>query len=147
MLRMKKTYLICAVALVAALAALGPNLSAADDALYRALGGKGGVAALVDEFIEIIADDIRVAPTFADTDIAHFRMKLIEQLCALSRGPCEYTGDQMHLVHKGLNITERQFNAVVEDLQEAMARLRLPEPAQNRLLARLAPLRGQIIYR
>lgn len=65
----------------------------------------------------------------------------------LSRGPCEYTGDPMHVVHKGLNITERQFNAVVEDLQEAMVRLRLPEPAQNRLLARLAPLRGEIIYR
>jgi len=50
-------------------------------------------------------------------------------------------------LYGGLNITEAQLNAGVEDLQEAMGRLNLSESAQNRLLARLAPLRGDIIYR
>lgn len=123
------------------------SVNAADDALYQALGKKGGIAALVDEFIEIMADNSRVAPMFADTDIAHFREKLIEQICVLSRGPCEYTGDPMTVVHKDMNITEAQFNAVVEDLQEAMTRLKVSEATQNRLLAKLAPMRHDIIYR
>lgn len=120
---------------------------AADEALYRALGTKGGITILVDEYLDVIADDIRVAPSFADTDISHFREKLIEFLCMLSGGPCQYTGDPMEVVHRDMNITEAQFNAVVEDLQDAMAHLNLPESTQNRLLARLAPLRAEIIYR
>lgn len=73
-----KSYLVCGFAFFLALAGYTSDLRAADDALYQVLGGKGGITALVDEFIEIIADDIRVAPTFADTDIAHFREKMIE---------------------------------------------------------------------
>lgn len=146
MLRIK-SLLTCAIAGVLTMACAVSDLHASDDALYRALGGKGGIAALVDEFIEVMADNSRVAPAFADTDIAHFREKLTEQICMLSRGPCEYTGDPMEVVHRDMNITEAQFNSVVEDLQEAMSRLRLPESAQNRLLAKLAPMRGQIIYR
>jgi hemoglobin len=103
--------------------------------------------ALVDEYFEVVADDIRVALAFADSDIPRLREKLIEQVCMLSGGPCEYTGDPMSVVHGGLNITEAQFNAGVEDLQEAMGRLNLSESAQNRLLVQLAPLRGDIIYR
>lgn len=134
-------------AFVLALAGTCSHLRADDGALFKALGGQAGVTALVDKYLEIIADDIRVAPTFADSDISHLREKLIEQICMLSGGPCEYTGDPMDVVHSGLNITEAQFNAVVEDLQEAMTRLGLREPTQNRLLAKLAPMRGQIIYR
>jgi hypothetical protein len=45
----------------------------------------------------------------------------------------------MEIVHRDFNITEAQFNAAVEDLQEAVAYLNLPGSPQNRLLARLAP--------
>lgn len=123
------------------------SANAADDALYQALGKQGGIAALVDGYLQICANDSRVGPVFAYSDIPHLREKLVEYICVLSDGPCEYTGDPMDVVHGGLNITEAQFNAGVENLQEAMARLNLPEATQNRLLARLAPLRGEIIYR
>ena len=121
------------------------SAQAADDALFQ--GKLGGIAALVDGYLEICANDSRVGPVFADSDIPHLREKLAEQICVLSGGPCEYTGDPMDVVHGGLNITEAQFNAGVENLQEAMARLNFPEATQNRLLARLAPLRREIIYR
>lgn len=123
------------------------SANAADDALFQALGKQGGIAALVDGYLEVCANDSRVGPVFAHSDIPHLREKLVEYICVLSGGPCEYTGDPMDVVHGGLNITEAQFNAGVENLQEAMASLNLPEATQNRLLAKLAPLRGEIIYR
>ena len=39
--------------------------------LYKALGAWADIAAPVDECFEVIADDIRVAQTFADSDIPH----------------------------------------------------------------------------
>ncbi len=123
------------------------SAQAADDALFQGLVKQGGIAGLVDGYLEVCANDSRVGPVFAHSDIPHLREKLVEYICVLSGGPCEYTGDPMDVVHGGLNITEAQFNAGVENLQEAMARLNLPEATQNRLLARLAPLRREIIYR
>ena len=50
-------------------------------------------------------------------------------------------------VHAGFDLTEADFNALVEDLIAAMEAERLPVTVQNRLLQRLAPMRADIIYR
>jgi hemoglobin len=48
--------------------------------------------------------------------------------------------------HRGMTVTEVEFNAVVQALADALDELDVPVPAQNRLLARLAPLRDEIVY-
>ena len=115
--------------------------------LYQRLGGEPVVTAIVDSFIERFADDTRVAPTFAKTDIPKFRKLLIEQICNLTGGGCTYTGRSMPASHEGLHITESQFNAIVEDLEDAMNRQRIPIELQNELIATLAPLREGIIHK
>ena len=115
--------------------------------LYQRLGGEPVVTAIVDSFIERFADDTRVAPTFAKTDIPKFRRLLIEQICNLTGGGCTYTGRSMPSSHEGMKITESQFNAIVEDLQDAMNRQRIPIGLQNELIATLAPLREGIIHK
>jgi hemoglobin len=47
--------------------------------------------------------------------------------------------------HKGQNVSRSDFNALVEDLIKAMDSEGIPVPTQNRLLARLAPMRGEVI--
>lgn len=121
------------------------SLAAGDDALYQALGGDTGIKLLADEFVFRLVSDTRIAHHFKDTDLDRFEEKLAEQFCVLSGGPCTYTGDSMEEVHKGLGISKADFNALVEDLQIAMENLKLPEAAQTRLLARLAPMRPQVI--
>jgi hemoglobin len=86
-------------------------------------------------------------PTFAKSDIPKFRQHLLEQFCELSGGGCKYTGRDMKSVHEGMHLTESQFNAIVEDLQDAMATQRVPIELQNELIAKLAPLRPDIIHR
>jgi len=115
--------------------------------LYARIGGAPVIAAITDSFIERFADDTRVAPTFAKTDIRKFRTLFIEQLCNVSDGGCKYTGRDMKATHEGLHIDESQFNAIVEDLQDAMTRQRIPIELQNELIARLAPMRKDIIHR
>lgn len=122
-----------------------PGSSAAT--LYDDLGQGPGIAALVDQFLWRLADDERVNQRFAETNITRFREKLNEQFCVLSGGPCIYTGDSMREVHAGHDIREAQFNAVVEDLIEAMESLDIATGTQNRLLAVLAPLHGDIVAR
>lgn len=136
---MRKAAILILLVLLAACAHQQP--------LYQRLGGEPVVAAIVDSFIERFADDTRVAPTFAKTDIPKFRRLLIEQICNLTGGGCTYTGRTMPSSHEGLKITESQFNAIVEDLQDAMNRQRIPIQLQNELIATLAPLREGIIHK
>ena len=118
-----------------------------NDSLYQAMGGQAGINRVVEGLLYQIADDERIVHHFADTDIVRLQEKLQEQFCVEAGGPCVYSGDNMADVHAGFELTEADFNALVEDLIAAMEAEQLPVTVQNRLLQRLAPMRADIIYR
>jgi len=120
---------------------------AKDDSLYRDLGEQAGITRIVEGMLLNIAADPRIVRHFENIDIVRLRDKLVEQICVEAGGPCTYTGDSMEESHKGQNLTPSDFNALVENLQDAMSAQGVPMPAQNRLLARLAPMRAQVIDR
>lgn len=115
--------------------------------LYDELGGMPGIEKITDNFIEEIGFDQQIVRHFAETKIERFREKFIEQICAESGGPCQYSGDSMVDVHTKMNITEAEFNRTVDLLINAMNKAGVAHATQNRLLAKLAPMRGDIIYR
>jgi len=131
---------------LAAILALGTAAcaTAPEATLYQALGERAGIEALVDEFLYSLASNERARPLFRNTNIQRFREQFALQLCEVSDGPCDYTGDSMRATHKGMAISRAQFNSVVEDLIAAMERRDLLTATQNALLARLAPLYPEI---
>ena len=114
--------------------------------LYEALGGEVALERIADNFILEIANDDRVIGYFEDTNVERFRQFFIEHMCMLTDGPCEYTGDTLVDTHVGMNITEAAFNAIVEDIMAAMNKADISIGTQNRVLARMAELREQIIH-
>lgn len=115
------------------------------DAVYLGLGERGGIDRVVETFIVLLQADERVGNSLKDADIAHLKLKLAEQFCHVSGGPCDYTGKSMVEIHDGLNITSAQFYALVEDLQIAMQRNGVATPVQNKLLAKLAPMHRDVV--
>ncbi|MET0126025.1 MAG: group 1 truncated hemoglobin [Pseudomonas caspiana] len=116
-----------------------------DDSLYQALGQRAGIQRIVEGMLIIAVKDERIGERFKKIDIVRLRDKLVEQLCVEAGGPCKYTGDTMAEAHKGQNLTRSDFNALVEDLIDAMDAEGISVPDQNRLIARLAPMRGEVI--
>jgi len=113
--------------------------------LYRALGGKDSIARLMNDFVEILVADPRIAQLFKDTKLKNLKEQLTDQICKLTGGPCKYEGDAMRAVHEDLGITAAHFNALVEDLQHAMDQHAIGFGTQSRLLALLAPMHRDII--
>ncbi len=143
---MMKTFLrstCCALLCVASFATA--RSPAADDATFRGLGGKPGIKNIVATLIPIVLADARIKESFTDVDMKNLAMRLEEQFCELSGGPCKYGGKDMVEIHDGLNITRAQFNALAEDLQIAMERVGVPARYQNKLVARLAPMERGIV--
>jgi len=116
-----------------------------DDSLYHALGERPGIQKIVEGMLLRIARDDRIYKYFAKVDIVRVRDKLVEKFCVEAGGPCTYTGDTLEEAHKGMNLSRSDFNALVENLIEAMDDQHIPVPTQNRFIARLAPQRGEVI--
>jgi len=118
---------------------------AKSDALYRALGGTDGITKVVDAALAEIHGDLRINIFFEKTDMADLRRLLIEQICAATGGPCEYTGRSMEEAHSGLNLSDADFDAFVEDLVRAMDSQNVPKDLQKQLLGLLGPMRPQVV--
>lgn len=115
--------------------------------LYREMGGQEKVAEIVNNFVTEIEHDPVILAYFEGSDIDRFIAKFEEQICKVSGGGCNYSGDTMAQVHGGMNINEKDFNRTVDLLINAMNKADVPHPLQNRLLSKLAPMRQQMLYR
>lgn len=118
--------------------------SSSDKSLYDRLGGKGAITAVVDKFVGYVAADQKINMFFAKTDIPHLKMELVDQVCAATGGPCTYTGKDMKSAHKGMNINDEQFNALVGDLTHALNDFNVGSREQGELIGALAGLRGDV---
>ena len=99
--------------------------------LYEEIGGQKTIEAVTQHFIHEIEFNETVFAYFKESDVDRFREKFIEHMCLAANGPCQYTGDTMLDVHKGMKITESDFNLTVDLLINAMTRAG-NRPASNR---------------
>lgn len=138
---MRRVFALCLMLASAAFAQTPP----ANDSIYQAWGGKAGIRAVMDDFVPRLVADPRTAPFFKDVNRENLTQQLTEQLCQEAGGPCTYQGAPMKLVHQDLEIRRRDFNALVEILQQSMDARGIPFAAQNGMLARLAPMHRDIV--
>ena len=123
------------------------NPAPADPSLlpvYKQFGELPGLTALMEDFMVRLLADARMRPFFENADQTAIKKHLVEQFCVILGGPCSYTGRDMKASHAGLEINRSNFNALVEDLQAAMDKRGIPFRAQNKLLAKLAPMHHEI---
>jgi hemoglobin len=97
--------------------------------------------------VELSEADPRIADIFAAHDMVRLKRTLDEQFCYLLGAGCEYTGRDMRTAHAKMGVAKADLNALVENLQAAMREAAVPFAAQNRLLAKLAPMSKNIVDR
>jgi|TARA_R110002033_G_C3702071_1_gene220891 hemoglobin len=78
------------------------------------------------------------------------RLKLIKHhtvhfFCAGAGGPQEYKGRDMVTTHKGMNISEQEYLAVMDDILEAMDKNKYGDEEKKDVLAILYSLKGGVI--
>lgn len=137
-----------AAALLMTLVLAGPVLAQpTDDSLYQALGGRERIARFTDDFYDRMLADARIARFFDGINQAYLKRVLGDYLCMTAGGPCVYDGETMRNSHAHLGLKREHFNALVENLQDAMDAAGVPFATQGRLLALLAPMHRDIVTR
>lgn len=115
--------------------------------LVEAFGGREGIRRIAARTVELSEADPRIAAIFAAHDTVRLKRTLGEQFCYLLGAGCDYSGRDMRTTHAEMGVTKADMNALVENLQAAMREAHVPFAAQNRLLAKLAPMSRDVVKR
>lgn len=124
--------------------------SVAPPSLYERLGGMPTINRIVDGLVTNAASDERIRRFFERIrgDTASIRLlkeKLADQLCQGSGGPCSYSGLDMRSAHLGMNLSDTDFDAMIENLVVALDSAGVSQREKDDLLAVVAPMRADIV--
>ena len=120
----------------------------AGKSLYKRLGGYDEIASIVDDFLGRMAKDPQFARFGTGRSVAskqRARQLIVDQLCALTGGPCVYIGRDMQTSHQGLGITENEWEASGKYMAETLEKHGIPQKEQQELAAIIAELRADIV--
>jgi hemoglobin len=119
-----------------------------EKSLYHRLGGYDAIAAVVDDFIGRLVANPSLSRFFggASTDTQKkFRQHLVDQVCAVTGGPCVYVGRDMKTAHAGLGITEAEWQAGVNDLIAALDHFKVPQKEKDEFIGIIATTKKDIV--
>jgi hemoglobin len=144
---MKTAFVVSAIlsTVLSPISALPVAAENAEHSLYQRLGGEPVMAKVVEQTIKQMSNDPAVNQSFDKVNLKKLDAKIVEQICALTGGGCAYSGDDMKIAHKGLNISEREFYALVEALRTALDANGVGEREKNELLRLLAPMKRDVV--
>jgi hemoglobin len=115
--------------------------SAEKPSLYDRLGGVYNIATVVDDLIDRVMKDPRLNAN-PRVDEAHHRVSaagfkylVTELACSAAGGPQTYSGRSMGDSHRHLMITEGEWQAFMDDLQETIDKFQVPQPEATELIA------------
>ena len=114
--------------------------------LFERLGGSEGVRSIVDAVVANHLANPTIKTRYENVeDLDTVGDKVVEFFTVGSGGPGEYTGRSMLDTHRGMNISEEEFLAVVDDTMKAITAHNLSEETYKDVLAILYSLKAEIV--
>src|SRR5439155_25044944 len=119
--------------------------------LYERLGGVYGIAVVVDDLIDRVMSDARLNANPAVNEAQHklppagYKYLVTEMVCWASGGPQKYSGRSMRDSHSHLNITPKEWEAFMDDLQQTLDKFKVPAVEQAELRAIVQSTYGDIV--
>ena len=116
--------------------------------LYRRMGGYDVIAAAVDGMLMRMRGDpqfARFSMGRSEDSLRRARQLLVDQLCALAGGLCLYTGRDMKTSHKGLGITESDWQTTIQYMRDSMTELNIPQREQDEVITLWTGYKDEIV--
>ena len=113
--------------------------------LYERLGRRDGIARITRTLISNHLANPLVRTRFENSDMARVEQHAVEFFCAGAGGPETYGGRDMLTTHRGMNISEQEFVAVVDDAVAALDSHGIEPATRSDVLAILWSLKGEVV--
>lgn len=113
--------------------------------LYERLGGEASIAAIIDDALDRHAVNPLIAPRFRGKDLPHLKALGTQFFCMGAGGPQRYEGRDLRTAHTGMNISEQELIAAIDDFVAAMRAQRVADAEVNEVVGILYTLKGEVM--
>ena len=121
-------------------------MNQATTTLYDRLGRREGITRITADLMKNHLANPLVNTRFKNSeDLVRVERRAVEFFCAGTGGPEAYTGKDMLATHKGMNISEQEFMAVIDDAMDALQKNGIDQATCNEVLAVLWSMRREVM--
>lgn len=116
--------------------------------LYQRLGGYDAIAAVANDLLPRLMGDELLARFWQnrpEDSILREKQLLIDFLCANAGGPMYYVGRDMAASHRGMGITEADWQAFLGHAQATLEKFELADREMNDVVAFVTSLKSEIV--
>jgi hemoglobin len=109
-----------------------------EKSLYTRLGGYDAIAAVTDNLLPRLISDERLGRFWAhrgEDGMQREKQLLVDFLCQSAGGPMYYTGRDMTTSHKGMRISEEDWQAFLGHLTATLDAFAVPTAEREQVMA------------
>lgn len=113
--------------------------------LFERLGGAQQIGAIVGDFVDRHAVNPVIAPRFTGKDLPKLKQLGIQFFCMGAGGPQAYEGRDMRSAHAGMNISEQELVAAIDDIVAAMQAHAVGAAEIHEVVGILYSMKGEVL--
>jgi hemoglobin len=116
--------------------------------LYERLGGYDALSAVVNDLLPRLMSDTRLGRFWenrGDDGINREKQLLIDYLCSSAGGPLLYTGRDNKTSHKGMGISESDWEKFTGHLNATLDKFQLPQQERSDVLEFIESTKADIV--
>ena len=113
--------------------------------MYERLGGTEGIQRIANDLVDNHVGNSRISRRFSETDLGNLKKVAAEFFISGSGGPNVYNGKDMVSAHKGMNISDEEFMAVLDDAMRALEKNNVGQREKEEVLYIFFSLRGDVV--
>ena len=118
------------------------------DSLYARLGGYDAIAAVAEDLLGRLTSDARLGRFWqhrGEDGVRREKQLLVDFLCASAGGPLYYVGRDMKTSHKGMRISEADWQAFLGHLEATLNKFQVPATERAEVLAFVESTKADIL--
>jgi hemoglobin len=115
------------------------------ETLYQRLGGAERISVIIEDSIDRHAVNPVLAPRFRGKDLPRLKQLGMQFFCAGAGGPQKYEGRDLRAAHAGMNISEQELVAAIDDIVAALNAHGVGPGEVNEIVATLYSLKGEVV--
>ena len=113
--------------------------------LYERLGGAEGIFRIASDTVDLHLKNPLIAPRFQRSDLKTVKQTVADFFITGSGGPQVYKGKDLVSAHKGMNISDNEFMATVDDVMAALSASKIGDREKAEVLFIFYSLRPQVV--
>jgi hemoglobin len=116
-----------------------------EDILYRRLGQREGIRAVVDDFYDRLLEDDDLGPFFEGADMEKLRRTQTDFLCETAGGPETYDAEPVREAHLHVPFTEAHIAQAIALLEESLEKFDVPEEDAEAVMGAIAAYETELL--